>query len=99
MKYKISKEALSDLEKIWLYTFETWSLEQADRYFNLLMDEIEYLTINPKSGKDYSHVRKEYFSSRVKSHFIFYKINLKVNELEIVRILHQQMDIESRLNL
>jgi toxin ParE1/3/4 len=32
MKYRISKEALNDLEKLWLYTFETWSLEQADRY-------------------------------------------------------------------
>jgi toxin ParE1/3/4 len=98
MKYKISKEALYDLEKIWLYTIETWSLEQADRYFNLLMDEIEYLTKNPKSGKDYSHIRKGYFRSRVKSHFIFYKINPKDQELEIIRILHQKMDIESRLN-
>jgi toxin ParE1/3/4 len=98
MKYKISKEALNDLEKIWLYTLETWSLEQADRYYNLLMDEIEYLTVNPKSGKDYSHVRKGYFRSRVKSHFIFYKINMKEKELEIIRILHQKMDIESRLN-
>jgi toxin ParE1/3/4 len=98
MKYRISKEALNDLEKLWLYTFETWSLEQADRYFNLLMDEIEYLTVYPKSDKDYSHIRKGYFRSRVKSHFIFYKINLKDNELEIIRILHQQMDIESRLN-
>jgi toxin ParE1/3/4 len=98
MKYKISKEALNDLEKIWFYTIESWSLDQADRYFNLLMDEIEYLTAHPKSGKDYSHVRKGYFRSRVKSHFIFYKINLKDNELEIMRILHQQMDIDSQLN-
>jgi toxin ParE1/3/4 len=98
MKYKISKEALTDLEKIWHYTFETWSLEQADRYFNLLMDEIEYLTVNPKSGKDYSQLRKGYFSSRVKSHFIFYKMNLKDNVLEIIRILHEQMDIEAHLN-
>jgi toxin ParE1/3/4 len=98
MKYRISKEALNDLEKLWLYTFETWSLEQADRYLNLLMDEIEYLSENPKSGKDYSHIRKGYFRSRVKSHFIFYKIILKDNELEIIRILHQQMEIESRLN-
>ena len=97
MKYRISKEALNDLEKIWLYTFENWSLEQADRYFNLLIDEIEYLTINPKSGIEYSHLRKGYFRSKVKSHIIFYRINLKDNELEIIRILHQQMDIESRL--
>jgi len=99
MRYKISKEASKDLEEIWLYTVETWSHDQADRYYNLLMDEIEYLTVNPKSGKDYNHLRKGYFSSRVKSHFIFYKINVKANELEIVRILHQQMDIESRLNI
>jgi toxin ParE1/3/4 len=98
MKYKISKEALNDLEKIWLYTIETWSLEQADRYYNLLMGEIEYLTVNPKSGKDYNHIRKGYFRSGVKSHFIFYKINPKDKELEIIRILHQKMDIESRLN-
>jgi toxin ParE1/3/4 len=98
MKYRISKEALNDLEKLWLYTLETWSLEQADRYFKLLMDEIEYLSVNPKSGKNYSHIRMGYFRSRVKSHFIFYKMNPKDNELEIIRILHQQMDIESRLD-
>jgi toxin ParE1/3/4 len=98
MKYKISKEASNDLEKIWLYTFETWSVKQADHYFDLLMNEIEYLSENPKSGKDYGEIRKGYFRSRVKSHFIFYKINLKNEEIEIIRILHQQMDISSRLN-
>lgn len=98
MKYKISKEASNDLEKIWLYTFETWSTEQADHYFDLLMDEIEYLSENPKSGKDYNEIRKGYFRSRVKSHFIFYKINIKNEEIEIIRILHQQMDISLRLD-
>lgn len=98
MKYKISKEALNDLEKIWLYTSETWSKEQADYYFDLIINEIEYLSGNPKSGKDYNEIRKEYFRSRVKSHFIFYRINIKNEEIEIIRILHQQMDISSRLN-
>lgn len=98
MNFKISKEAQFDLENIWLYTFETWSKEQADRYFNLIFEEIEYLTLNPTSGKDYSHIRKGYYCSKVKSHFIFYRINLKENAIEIIRILHQQMDIENRLN-
>jgi len=98
MKYRISKEALIDLEKIWLYTFEIWSKEQADYYFDLLMNEIVYLSENPKSGKDYNEIRKGYFRSRVKSHFIFYKINLKNEEIEIIRILHQQMDISARLD-
>lgn len=98
MKYKISTEASNDLEKIWLYTFETWSKQQADHYFDLLMNEIEYLSENPKSGENYNAIRKGYFRSRTKSHFIFYRINLKDEEIEIIRILHQRMDLPSKLN-
>ena len=98
MNYKISVEAKNDIERIWLYTFENWSLKQADRYFDLIMDEVEYIAENPSSGKDYSDVRKGYLRSRVKSHFIFYKVNKKQNELEIIRVLHQSMNIENRLN-
>ncbi len=98
MNYKISKQAEIDLENIWLYTFEEWSIDQADYYFDLIMDEIEYISKNPKSGKDYNEIRTGYFRSRVKSHFIFYKINLKEENVEIIRILHQQMDIESHIN-
>ncbi len=98
MNYKISVEAKNDIERIWLYTFENWSLKQADRYFDLIMDEVEYIAENPSSGKDYSDVRKGYLRSRVKSHFIFYKVNKKQNEVEIIRVLHQSMNIENRLN-
>lgn len=98
MNYKISREASADLEKIWLYTLVNWSIEQADRYINLIIDEIEYLTKNPKSGKSYDHIREKYFRSRVKSHFIFYKINLTEKQIEIIRILHQRMDIASHLD-
>jgi len=98
MKYYISNEATNDLGKIWLYTFENWSPEQADRYINLIFDEIEFLSKKPKLGIDYSHVREGYYCSNVKSHLIFYRINLKIDVIEVVRILHQQMDIESRLN-
>ena len=98
MKYQISKQAEIDLENIWLYTFEEWSIEQADYYFDLIMNEIEYISENPKSGKDYNEIRKGYFRSRVKSHFIFYRINFKEENIEIIRILHQQMDIESHIN-
>lgn len=98
MKYKLSVEATNDLEDIWLYTFKNWSVEQADRYFNLLMDEVEFISENPLTGKDYSHIREGYFRTRVKSHFIFYKTNADKNIIEVVRVLHQQMDIDERLN-
>ena len=98
MKYKISIEAQNDIEEIWLYTMEAWSLEQANRYYNLILDEIEFISENPKSGKDYNDIRKGYYRAKVKSHYIFYKINQKEEVIEIIRILHQQMDLDSRLN-
>jgi len=97
MTYKISKEAESDIEKIWLYTIENCSIEQAERYLNLIFDDIEYLSSNPDSGFDFGKIRKGYWRSKVKSHLIFYKINSKQNELEVIRVLHEIMDIENHV--
>lgn len=94
--YHFSEDAVEDLNGIWLYTFNTWSLEQADRYYQLLINECEYIAQHPHSGKPMEHVKKGYHASRVKSHIIFYKMT-KNNGVEIIRILHQQMDIENRL--
>ncbi|MCO5236504.1 MAG: type II toxin-antitoxin system RelE/ParE family toxin [Chitinophagaceae bacterium] len=98
MKYKLSVKASEDIESIWLHTFENWSLEQADRYINLIFDEIEYLSDNPNSGKDFSHIRKNYRCAKVKSHLIFYRLIEKQSEIEVIRVLHQRMDIENRLS-
>ncbi len=96
LPFVISKKAVSDLEEIWLYTFEKWSKEQADRYYNLIFNEINYICKNVSAGKSMEHVRKGYRATKVKSHLIFYKI---VNDtIEIIRILHEQMDVENRLN-
>ena len=98
MKYKISQEANQDIENIWFYTFKNWSFEQADKYINQIIDEIEYLAENPKSAYEYSQIRKGYFRSRVNSHFIFFRINHTLEEIEVIRVLQQKMDIESQLN-
>lgn len=95
LPYVISKMAVSDLEEIWLYTVEKWSVEQADRYYNLIFDEINYICKNIESGKLMDHVRKRYRASKVKSHLIFYKVDN--DTVEIIRILHERMDIDSRL--
>ncbi len=98
MKYVLSREAKKDLEEIWIYTFENWSLKQADRYINLISSRFKHLIENPTLGKDYSQIRKGYFRSHIKSHYIFYKINRRKNIIEIIRVLHERMDIETRLN-
>ena len=93
--YILSKKAVSDLEDIWHYTVEKWSVEQADRYYNLIFDEIAFICKNENAGKPMEHVRKGYRASKVKSHLIFYKISNNI--IGIVRILHERMDIENRL--
>jgi len=96
MIFEISEKANEDLENIWLYTYENWSQEQADRYYNLILNEMEYISENFESGKSLEHIRKGYRSSKVKSHLIFYRKSKK-NTVEIIRILHQRMDIENHL--
>lgn len=98
MRFKISKKALEDIDNIWIYTMENWSVVQADRYYHLIFDEIEYLSKNPLAGKDYGHVRKDYRCSKVKSHLILYRTGSEDEEIEIIRVLHQRMDIENRLS-
>ena len=96
MKYSISEKANQDIEKIWLYTFENWSLVQADRYYNLILDEIEFISENFESGKPVDYIKKGFRASIVKSHIIFYKKSSR-NIVEIIRVLHQKMDIENRI--
>ena len=96
MIFELSEKANEDLENIWLYTYENWSQEQADRYYNLILNEIEYIAEHFESGKSMEHIRKGYRSTKVKSHLIFYRKS-KRNTVEIIRILHQRMDIENRL--
>jgi len=97
MKFIISEKANEDIEKIWLYTYENWSLEQADRYYNLILDEIEFIAENFESGKSVDYIKKGYRATLVKSHIVFYKKSRR-NIVEIIRVLHQKMDIESRIN-
>jgi toxin ParE1/3/4 len=96
IRYKLTKEAVRDLEDIWSYTFEKWSVEQADRYYHLIIDEIGFIASNPHLGKSRDYIIKGYRSSNVKSHIVFYKM-LNDDKVLIVRILHQSMDIESKI--
>ncbi|SEA32851.1 toxin ParE1/3/4 [Flavobacterium gillisiae] len=94
--YIISEKALEDINNIWIYTAENWSAEQADRYYNLIIDEIEYIVVNFEMARDSANIRKSYKYSKVKSHLIFFKKDKK-NEIEVVRVLYERMDIENRL--
>jgi len=94
--YRISKQALEDIDKIWLYTLENWSLGQANHYYRLIYQEIEFIVEDFESGKDIGKIKDGYRQTKIKSHLIIYK---KADDemIEIVRVLHQMMDIPNRI--
>jgi toxin ParE1/3/4 len=94
--YRISQQAIEDLDTIWIYTFHKWSKEQADRYFDLIIAEIEFIADNYLIGKSAEQTRKNYRVTKIKSHLIFYR-KVENDIVEIVRILHQRMDVKKRL--
>ncbi len=95
-KYRISEQGINDLNDIWIYTLNKWSKKQADRYYDLIIEEIEFIADNFLTGKSAEQTRKNYRVTKVKSHLIFYR-KVENDIVEIVRILHQRMDIKNRL--
>jgi len=56
------------LNNIWFYTLNKWPKEQADRYFDLIIGEIEFITDNFLTGKSAEQTRKNYRVTEIKSH-------------------------------
>jgi len=54
----------------------------------LIIDEIEFLSSNPLSGRSMDYIKEGYRVSKVKSQLVFYKI-ITNEAIEIIRILHQ----------
>ena len=95
-KYKLTNKAVDDLTQIWDYTFETWSESQADKYYYMLLDNCEEVANSPDLGKNYSAVMENLFGFNAGRHIIFYR-RIKETEIEIIRILHEQMDLKNRI--
>lgn len=94
--YKLTRKAVEDLTGIWEYTLEKWSELQADRYYKLLLDSCQDIGMNPELGKYYDQITKNLLGLKVGRHIIFYRKRID-DSVEITRILHEQMDLKSRL--
>ena len=94
--YKFTNKAVFDLTQIWNYTLMKWSEDQADRYYYMLIENCKEVARNPDLGKNYSGVKENLLGFKAGRHIIFYRW-IEDDEIEITRILHEQMDIENRL--
>lgn len=96
-KYKLTNKAVEDLTNIWEYSFEKWSETQADKYYEMLLKNFQNIANDPKMGKKYDGVKDELWGLKVNRHIIFYR-QLDGEPVEITRILHERMDLKSRIN-
>ncbi len=92
--YRLLPAALADLIKIWDYTLETWSVNQAIAYEDQILDACDAIVASPEDGDDISDLREGYFLWRVSKHFIIYRHADNSTDIDIMRILHQRRDIK-----
>jgi toxin ParE1/3/4 len=92
----LTNKAVDDLSGIWNYTYEVWSEKQADKYYNMLIEYCQELADKISLGKNYDEINEDIYGFRVSHHLIFYR-QLKKDKIEIVRILHNKMDLKSRM--
>ena len=96
-KYELTNKAVEDLTGIWEYTIEKWSEQQADKYFNLLLDSCRDIANTPELGKNYDGITKDLYGLKTNRHIVFYR--KRINQpIEITRILHERMDLKNRLS-
>lgn len=94
-EYRLTPAAERDLEGIWQYTCDRWSIEQAHRYTDRLIAAFSALAEAPKTAPACDHIRSGYRRLAVDSHVIYYRIT--AYGIAVVRILHSRMDTQRNL--
>ena len=95
LNYELSKVAEKDLEEIWIYTFETWSNKQADKYINAIIQKIQLICKNPEIGRQLINIKPDHRMLKINFHLIIYKF--EANKIKIDRVLHQRMEIKNNI--
>jgi len=96
-KVILRQKAIDDLNNIWDYTFEKWSEKQADKYYATIRMTCNGIGESPNIGKEYDGVSRNLLGLKSGKHIIFYQVILN-ERIEVVRILHERMDLKNRIS-
>lgn len=95
-RFIFRQKAIDDLTDIWNYTESTWSESQADKYFGMIKIACKELATGKVSGRSFDKITDGLLGYSAGKHIIFYQ-QISNREIEIIRILHERMDLENRL--
>ena len=93
--FTLTTKAKADLKSIAIYIHRKWGKVQRTIYIRQFDDTFHLLSENPKAGTECNYIKNDYRKFPVTSHVIFYRSTSKIN-IEIVRILHKNMDARER---
>lgn len=96
VEYFFTNKAVEDLSKIYEYTYQLWAENQADKYYEEIIDFCQMLAENPKIGKHYQEIDLNILGFLANRHIIFYRI-INTTQIEITRILGAEMDLKNRM--
>ena len=96
-KVILRQEAINDLTDIWNYTLHEWSENQADKYYESLKFACKEIGENTSIGKNYPEISKHLFGLKSGKHILFYH-QISDEEIELIRILHERMDLKNKIN-
>lgn len=92
---RLSPAAIADLEGIWEFTAEQWDSGQADRYVRMIAERASGAAEGRLPVRSASSIRPGYTKIAAGAHMIY--LRGSGGEMEVVRILHQSMDVDGRL--
>lgn len=93
--FVLTAKAKSDLRAIAEFTELRWGKDQRNLYIKRFDDAFHHLADAPLTGKTCDYLLEGYRKFPQGSHIIFYRQESR-GRVEIVRILHKSMDVESR---
>lgn len=92
---RFSAQAETELQEIWLYSVENWSVAQADDYVASIIVTAKRLTEGFVFSRPADHIAKGYHFCASGSHHLYFRVDGDMIVVE--RIIHQSRDAKAHL--
>ena len=95
LKLRLRPKAKNDLDRIWAFTSEYWGHTQATKYLEKIRHAFDLIASNPHIGQPREKILVGLQVFTVEKHMLCYLVD--DHQIDVVRILHRRMDLESHL--
>lgn len=90
--YVLSPKAKQEIAEIWLYTADNWGVDQADRYVHSLERDLEAAPM----GSPLVQPIDQFWCIRSGQHLCVFE-RRDDGTIQVIRILHERMDVPRHL--